>query len=52
MKYISYIALLGAATLQSAAAQDAAKGPACTAYKMTESAELAAFVAKIATGEI
>ncbi len=31
MKYISYIALLGA-SIQSAAAQDTAKGPKCTAY--------------------
>ena len=52
MKYITYIALLGAASLQSAAAQDTAKGPACTAHKITSGAAIAAFGAKVGSGEI
>ena len=52
MKYISYIALLGAASLQSAAAQDTAKGPACTAHKINSGAAAVAIAAKITAGEI
>ena len=55
MKYISYLALLGAATLQSAAAQDAAKGPVCTAHTTEHSGTQAAAMAlilKIMSGEI
>ena len=52
MKYISYIALLGAASLQSAAAQDSAKGPACTAHKINSFLEGYTFGTKITAGEV
>ena len=49
MKYISYIALLGA-SIQSAAAQDTAKGPKCTAYDIPADKQAEALV-KFLAGE-
>ena len=49
MKYISYIALLGA-SIQSAAAQDTAKGPKCTAYDISPDKQAEALV-KFLAGE-
>ena len=49
MKYITYIALLGA-SIQSAAAQDTAKGPKCTAYDIPADKQAEALV-KFLSGE-